>query len=68
MPTRRADPHLSVQAARVQAERIVAARGMNKAAVRQLIDDHTDGPLLGLLGSTTINVLELNTALDAATK
>ncbi|QQR86080.1 MAG: K(+)-transporting ATPase subunit C [Flavobacteriales bacterium] len=62
------DPHLSVQAARVQAERIAAARGMSESAVHQLIEQHTDGPLLGLFGTTTINVLELNLALDAATK
>ncbi|MGV3636753.1 MAG: K(+)-transporting ATPase subunit C [Flavobacteriales bacterium] len=62
------DPHLSVQAARVQAKRIAAARGMSEADVLKLIDDNTNGPLLGLFGTTTINVLELNLALDAATK
>ncbi len=62
------DPHLSVQAARVQAKRIAAARGMGEAEVLKLIDDNTNGPLMGLFGTTTINVLELNLALDAATK
>lgn len=62
------DPHLSVQAARVQVKRVAAARGMNETAVTKLIDDHTNGPLLGLFGTTTVNVLELNLALDAATK
>ncbi len=62
------DPHLSVQAARVQAKRVVAARGISEGAVMKLIDDNTDGPLMGLFGTTTINVLELNLALDAATQ
>lgn len=62
------DPHLSVQATRVQAKRIATARGMDEADVLKLIDDNTNGPLLGLFGTTTINVLELNLALDATTK
>ncbi|HRH37598.1 MAG TPA: potassium-transporting ATPase subunit C, partial [Flavobacteriales bacterium] len=62
------DPHLSAQAARVQAKRIAAARDMTETAVMNLIDDNTHGPLTGLFGTTTINVLELNMALDAKTK
>ena len=62
------DPHLSVQAARVQAKRIAAARGIGEDAVLKLINDNTDGPLLGLFGTATINVLELNLALDVTTK
>lgn len=59
------DPNLSVEGARVQAKRIAAARGMEPATVLDLIAQHTDGPLLGLFGPTTVNVLELNLALDA---
>ena len=55
----------SSQAAHVQAKRIAAARGMSQDAVLKLIDDNTDGPLMGLFGTSTINVLELNLALDA---
>lgn len=62
------DPHLSTQAARVQAKRIATARGIGEDAVLKLIDENTDRPLLGLFGTATINVLELNMALDAATK
>jgi len=59
------DPHLSVQAAAVQAERIAQARGLTATAVQELINSLTDEPLLGLFGPTTVNVLELNLALDA---
>lgn len=59
------DPHLSVQAARVQTKRIATARGMSEADLQQLIAENTDGPLLGMFGTSTVNVLELNLALDA---
>lgn len=62
------DPHLSVQAARVQAKRIAAARGIGEDALLDLIDDNTDGPMMGMFGTTTVNILQLNLALDAATK
>lgn len=62
------DPHISVQSARVQAERIAAQRNLSEATVAKLIDDHTEAPFMGLFGTSTINVLELNLALDAATK
>ncbi|MEO8066660.1 MAG: K(+)-transporting ATPase subunit C [Flavobacteriales bacterium] len=59
------DPHLSAKAARVQAKRIATARDLTEDAVLKLIDDHTDGPLMGMFGTATVNVLELNLALDA---
>lgn len=59
------DPHISPAGARIQAGRIATARGMVEADVILMIDQHTNAPLLGLLGPTTVNVLELNLALDA---
>ncbi len=59
------DPHLSVKAAAVQSERIAQARGLTAATVQELINSHTNGPLSGLFGPSTVNVLELNLALDA---
>ncbi len=59
------DPHLSPAAARVQVQRIARARGIPGTDVDQLIDRHVHGPLLGLFGPSTVNVLELNLALDA---
>lgn len=58
------DPDISPDAARFQAQRVSDARGMSLAAVMQLIDDHTNGRTLGILGESRVNVLELNMALD----
>jgi potassium-transporting ATPase KdpC subunit len=59
------DPHISPAYADLQAPRIARERGMAEADVRALIQDHTDGRVLGFLGEPTVNVLELNIALDA---
>ena len=58
------DPHISPANARIQAKRIAAVRGLPLEAVNRLIDDHTDGRFLGVLGEPGVNVLELNLALD----
>jgi K+-transporting ATPase ATPase C chain len=62
------DPHLSVQAAAVQVSRVAQVRGIHEDDLRKLIDDHRNGPLFGLFGPSTVNVLELNLALDAEMK
>lgn len=58
------DPHISVQAAKVQVQRIAQLRGIAPANLQQLILNHTAAPLWGLLGTERINVLQLNIALD----
>jgi K+-transporting ATPase ATPase C chain len=58
------DPHISEDNARIQANRVARERGLNLARVHDLIDDHASRPLLGLAGEKSINVLELNLALD----
>ncbi|OUL99172.1 potassium-transporting ATPase subunit KdpC [Variovorax sp. JS1663] len=60
------DPHISPAAAEYQAARVARARKLTPDHVAQLIEDHTETPLWGLLGEPRVNVLALNLALDAA--
>ena len=59
------DPDLSPAAAKVQVARIAKVRGLATERLNQLVDEHTKGPVLGLFGPATVNVLALNVALDA---
>lgn len=59
------DPHISPAYARLQAARVAQARGIDVAAVQQVIDANTEGALLGFIGQPRVNVLLTNRALDA---
>lgn len=59
------DPHISPEYAAVQTSRVAAARGLSTAAVERLVSEHTRPPDVGYLGAATVNVVELNLALDA---
>jgi potassium-transporting ATPase KdpC subunit len=58
------DPQISEANARIQANRVAKERGVSIQRVMQIVDDHTSRPLFGLGGPKSINVLEVNLALD----
>ena len=58
------DPDISVANARLQAPRVAQARRLPTTEVLALVKAHTDGRPLGILGEKTVNVLDLNLALN----
>jgi potassium-transporting ATPase KdpC subunit len=58
------DPDISVANARLQAARVARARKLPVSQVLALVDQHTDKRPLGIFGEETVNVLDLNLALD----
>ena len=58
------DPDLSPAGAKIQIARIARIRGVSIDRLNQLVDEHTQEPLLGLFGPATVNVLKINVALD----
>ncbi len=60
------DPDISVAYAKLQVNRVAAARNVDATAVSRLVDAHTDGRALGFMGEPTVNVLELNRDLDGS--
>ena len=59
------DPDLSLPYALLQVPRVAEARGIAADDVRALVESRVQNRDLGFLGEPRVNVLELNTALDA---
>lgn len=58
------DPHISVQAAINQADRIAKARSIPKEEVVRIIENSKEAKTFGILGEERLNVLEANLRLD----
>jgi K+-transporting ATPase ATPase C chain len=63
------DPDISPEGALFQVPRIAKARNLPEDRVREIVNEHIQRPLVGVIGESRVNVLVLNLALDqAATK
>jgi K+-transporting ATPase ATPase C chain len=58
------DPHISPAAAEYQVSRVARARGIDVAAVRNVVMENTRGRTFGILGEPRVHVVQLNLALD----
>ncbi|GAB3222261.1 potassium-transporting ATPase subunit KdpC [Algoriphagus aestuariicola] len=62
------DPHISVDAAKIQVQRVAAARNLEPKLLEELIDKQTIQPMGGIFGpGDLVNVLSINLALDEIT-
>ena len=54
------DPHISVEAAKVQMDKVAKNTGLSQEQLEKMIEENTSGKFLGIFGEETVNVLKLN--------
>ncbi|WP_086708403.1 potassium-transporting ATPase subunit C [Streptomyces antimycoticus] len=59
------DPDISPRYAEIQVHRVAERNGLSVAQVEKLVEDKTEGRVIGFIGEPRVNVLELNIALKA---
>ncbi|WP_405683962.1 potassium-transporting ATPase subunit C [Streptomyces sp. NBC_00057] len=57
------DPAISPAYAQLQVRRVAERNHLDVTQVEKLVEQHTDGRILGFVGEPTVNVLQLNIAL-----
>ena len=62
------DPHISIEASEYQVDRIAKSRNISNEEVENIIRKYTKGRTFGIFGEETVNVLEVNLALDGILK
>ena len=58
------DPHITPASAWIQIPALAAASGLSQEELEQIVENNTEGKLLGIFGEETVNVLGVN--LDIA--
>ncbi|BAQ60004.1 potassium-transporting ATPase C chain [Geminocystis sp. NIES-3708] len=58
------DPHISIESAQNQINRVATARNLDPNKVELLINKATEGRFLGVFGEPCVNVLKLNIELN----
>lgn len=59
------DPHISPASAAYQIGRVAKTRQLDPQRLQDLVRDHSESRLFGILGEPRVNVVALNRALDA---
>uniref|UniRef100_UPI004025FA0A potassium-transporting ATPase subunit KdpC n=1 Tax=Eubacterium sp. TaxID=142586 RepID=UPI004025FA0A len=54
------DPHISPASAEIQIPAISQASDISEEELKKIVEDNTEGKLLGIFGEETVNVLEVN--------
>ncbi|MEV5687056.1 potassium-transporting ATPase subunit C [Streptomyces sp. NPDC052164] len=62
------DPDISPAYAELQIRRVAEKNHLDVNEVEKLVEDHTDGRILGFMGEPRVNVLQLNIALKDLAK